>query len=106
MDQIKWDISREGRAWQGNEAVERHNLQHEPTRIEMHQGKLFLNDEERITVIAMLMENLGIDRILPLIDPGLYLDALLELGIDNEQVHQLIGRLEQYVAQSQKRQFF
>jgi hypothetical protein len=26
MDQIKWDISREGRAWQGNEAVERHNL--------------------------------------------------------------------------------
>jgi len=96
MDQIKWDISRQGRAWQDDEAVERHNLLPEPTRIEMHQGKLFWSDEERLTVITMLMENLGIDKFVPLIDPGLYLDALFQFGITKDQVQELIQRLEQY----------
>ena len=41
----------------------------------------------------MLMENLGIDKTLPLINPGLFLDVEMEHGIDYEQLHQIIGTI-------------
>lgn len=35
---VKWDIRREGRAWSGDEAMQRYNLT--PEEFEMYRGKL------------------------------------------------------------------
>ena len=96
MEQTEWGIGAQGRAWQGDEALQRHNLLPEPTRIEMHQGKLFWSDKERLTVIAMLMENLGIDKIAKLIDPELYVDALNKENGESEKLQKLIKRINKY----------
>ena len=67
----------------------------------MYNGMLFWSDEERMTVVAMLMENLGIDKIVPLIDPGLYLDALTELESNDEKHQKFLNWLDKYNAQIQ-----
>ena len=56
MKKAEWKIGREGRAWEAVEATERHNLLPEPTKIEMHNGKLFWNDDDRL-VVALLRES-------------------------------------------------
>lgn len=71
-----WDIHREGRAW-GEEALNR--LMLAPEKFEMIDGKLFYDDEQRLTLLAMLLENLGIDAAVRLGDPKLWREAIAEL---------------------------
>lgn len=94
METVKWKITREGRAWEPDEALSRHNLLPEPTKIEMHQGKLFWSDEERLVVIAMLLENLGIDRILPLIDTDKLFEALVIYDVGEEKLNEIMMILD------------
>jgi hypothetical protein len=63
MERPPWDIRREGRRWT-REEVE-HRLYQAPEKIEF-AGGIFTSDEERLTVLAMLLENLGIDRVVRL----------------------------------------
>lgn len=44
MNEPRWDIRREGRAWRGEEALER--LNRVPEKAEMIGGKLFWSEEE------------------------------------------------------------
>lgn len=59
MPAVIWDIRRAGRAWQGEEGVE---------RIEMVRGRLFWSDEDRLTMLGLLLENVGIDAAVRLGD--------------------------------------
>jgi hypothetical protein len=63
MEHPPWDIRRAGRRWT-REEVE-HRLYQAPEKIEF-AGGIFTSDEERLTVLAMLLENLGIDRVVRL----------------------------------------
>ena len=74
---MKWDIRREGRAWQGAEVVERWRLT--PEKFETYSGKLFFSDEERMTLLALLLENVGIDRAIRLGNPEDWRKAIAEL---------------------------
>jgi hypothetical protein len=56
-----WDIRREGRRWTKEELDYR--LYQAPEKIEFVRG-IFASDRERLTVLAMLLENLGIDKVL------------------------------------------
>ncbi len=58
IDYAAWDIRREGRRWTREEVNRR--LYQAPEKIEF-AGGIFSNDRERLTVLAMLLENLGID---------------------------------------------
>ena len=58
------DIRREGRRWRGPEARARYS--HTPEKIEMYEGRRFFSEEERITMLALLLENVGIDRVVEL----------------------------------------
>src|SRR5206468_12616393 len=49
---MDWDIRREGRAWH----VEEDHYFRTEARIDMVDGKLFWNDEDRLTLLAMLLE--------------------------------------------------
>jgi len=76
MDTIHWDIRRKGRAWR-SEALSRYELT--PEKIEMVDGKLFDTDKQRLTMLALLLENLGVDAAVRLGDPSVWRDAVEKL---------------------------
>ncbi len=67
MPEEPWDIRRQGRAWK-QEARARYSLT--PEKIEMIDGKLLWSEEERVALLALLLENVGIDKAVRLGDPA------------------------------------
>jgi len=65
---MNWNIKRKGRSWHGNEAREKFALT--PQKIEMIEGKLFLSEEDRLNMLGLLMENIGLDQVLKVCDPA------------------------------------
>jgi hypothetical protein len=55
-----WDIRREGRRWSHEEFDER--IYQAPEKIEF-VGGIFASERERLVVLGMLLENLGIDKV-------------------------------------------
>ena len=78
MPQVRWDIRREGRAWTGDEACGRWELT--PEKFEMDGGKLFWDETQRLTLLALLLENLGVDQAVRLGDPEVWKAAVRGLG--------------------------
>jgi hypothetical protein len=56
-----WDIRRAGRRWTKDEFEDR--LYEAPEKIEF-VGGIFASERERLIVLGMLLENLGIDKAL------------------------------------------
>lgn len=69
-----WDIRREGRAWQGAEAMRRWAMA--PEKLEMWQGKLLFSEEERTKLLGLLLENVGADQAVRLGDPRVWIGAV------------------------------
>ena len=61
MKPIVWDIRREGRQWSNEEFDQR--LDQAPEKIEYVNG-IFASDRQRFNVLGMLLENLGIDKVI------------------------------------------
>lgn len=76
FDPKEWDIRREGRQWKGEEFEKR--AYQAPEKIEFVAG-IFASEEERLTVMAMLLENLGIDKAVRLGNPADWKAAIAEL---------------------------
>jgi hypothetical protein len=74
---VRWDIRREGRAWSAEEFEPRLDLA--PEKMEAIEGKLFWDDDERMLMLGLLLENLGIDKAIRLGDPELWRQAIAEL---------------------------
>jgi hypothetical protein len=72
----EWDIRREGRVWSHEEFDRR--IYQAPEKIEF-RGGIFIYEDERLTVLAMLLENLGIDKAVRLGNPKDWKDAVAEL---------------------------
>ena len=72
----EWDIRREGRKWTKEEFEKR--IYQAPEKIEF-AGGIFNNERERLTVLAMLLENLGIDKAVRLGNPADWKAAVGEL---------------------------
>ncbi len=66
FDPTEWNIRREGREWRGEEFEKR--IYQAPEKIE-YKGGIFVNERQRLTVLAMLLENLGIDAAVRLGNP-------------------------------------
>ena len=66
FDPAEWNIAREGREWKGAEFDKR--IYQAPEKIE-YVGGIFTNERQRLTVLAMLLENLGIDKAVQLGNP-------------------------------------
>ena len=77
MPDVSWDIRRAGRGWTGDEAMARYELT--PEKFEMIDGKLFWTESERVTLLALLLENVGVDRAVKLGDPAVWRAAIREL---------------------------
>lgn len=72
-----WDIRRDGRAWPGGEAHPRFEMT--PEKMEMIEGKLFWSDQERLTMLALLLENVGADAAVRLGEPQVWREAIAAL---------------------------
>ncbi len=46
----------------------------------MWRGKLFFSDAERVILLGLLLENVGVDRAVRLGDPQAWRDAVRALG--------------------------
>ena len=76
METDDWEIGRKGKQWSG-EKFDRRCYQ-APEKIEF-VGGIFTSDEERMVVLAMLLENLGIDKVIQLGDLADWKAAISDL---------------------------
>ena len=76
FDPAEWKIEREGREWKGDEFDKR--IYQAPEKIE-YVGGIFVDERQRLTVLAMLLENLGIDKAVQLGDIENWKAAIAEL---------------------------
>ena len=78
MKDSDWRIHREGRAWEDEEASQRWELT--PEKLEMIEGRILWDDDERVKLLGLLLENLGADRAVRLGDPAVWRAAVDALG--------------------------
>jgi hypothetical protein len=76
-----WEIRNEGHAWRSGEAMDRYMLA--PNKIEMVDGRQFDTDEERETLLCLLLENVGADRTVQLGDPAVWKAAIAKLEMQS-----------------------
>lgn len=74
---VRWDIRREGRAWEGDEAWDRWQLT--PEKLEMWNGKALFDENERMLLLGLLLENVGVDQAIRLGDPEVWRAAVADL---------------------------
>jgi hypothetical protein len=60
LNPSEWDIRREGRKWTSEETE--YWMYHAPNKIEF-VGGIFAGEQERLRVLGMLLELLGIDKV-------------------------------------------
>ena len=84
MSDSAWDIRREGRAWKDEEAWQRYDLT--PEKLEMIHGKLLWDDDERVKLLGLLLENVGADRAVRLGDPAVWRAAVEGLNGAHDNV--------------------
>ncbi|MGE5231171.1 MAG: hypothetical protein ACM3NS_05475 [Deltaproteobacteria bacterium] len=77
MPDITWDIRRAGRRWAASEARGRFALT--PEKFEMSDGRLFWSDAERLTLLGLLLENVGVDAAVRLGEPEVWRGAIRDL---------------------------
>lgn len=77
MNDIEWDIRRDGRAWGADEGRARYALA--PEKIELVGGKVLGNDDDRLRMLGLLLENVGLDQAVRLGDPDLWHEAIAAL---------------------------
>ena len=75
---VQWNIQRQERSWTREEWDARREWT--PDKNEMIRGKLYWRDEDRLTMLALLLENLGADRAVRLGDPRVWREAVAALG--------------------------
>ena len=71
----RFAIHRHGRAWVVDEARERLRRLGD-CKLEVRDGRLFVDEFQRRMVLGMLLENVGLDVAIELAGPGLWRQAL------------------------------
>jgi hypothetical protein len=79
MNDSDWDIRREGRAWTSGEARQRWELT--PEKLEMLDGRILWDEDERVNLLGLLLENVGADRAVRLGDPSVWRSAVEALNV-------------------------
>lgn len=74
---VTWDIRRDGRAWD-DEAMSRYEMT--PEKMEMVGGRLYGTEEERLTMLALLLENVWADKAVRLGNSSTWRNAVAALN--------------------------
>ena len=76
MKAIEWNVQRRGHRW-ADEAIDRYMLA--PGKVELVEGQLFCTREERLTMLALLLENVGADAAVRIGSPEVWRAAVAAL---------------------------
>lgn len=76
-----FDIQREGRQWTSGEIESKWRQAHAtiPEKLELIEGKVFLGDEQRITMLGWMLEQLGADVAVRMGEPEVWREAVEEM---------------------------
>jgi hypothetical protein len=74
--EVGWEFDLKGHAWTNSR--ERYNLIPE-IKFEMIDGKLFWDDETRLMVIGLLLENVGLQKVVRLGKEAAWREAVAKL---------------------------
>lgn len=74
-----WNIGADGRQWTREEIEEKY-YNYCPDKIELIEGRMFWSDEQRLAMLALLLENVGVAAAVRLGDPSVWKDAVKQLG--------------------------
>lgn len=74
--EVDWEFDLKGHAW--TKPRERYDLIPE-IKFEMIEGKLFWDDETRLLVIGLLIENVGLEKVVKLGNPEAWREAVNRL---------------------------
>jgi len=74
---VEWRIGRVGRRWVGNELRQRVDLL--PEKFEVIDGELLWSEEERLAMLAVILEQVGVDQAVRLGDPAVWRAAVAGL---------------------------
>src|SRR4051812_5500579 len=74
---MEWDIGREGRKWTRAEVEAKYHAPC-PGKIEPIKGRMFWTDGQRLNMLALLLENVGIEAAVRLGDPALWKQAIAD----------------------------
>jgi hypothetical protein len=77
MSAINWDICLEGRSWSTEELRSRYNLI--PEKIQLIQGELFWSGEARLNMLGLLLEDVGVEKVIRLGNPKVRHQAISQL---------------------------
>lgn len=75
-EDFKWNIQREGREW-GDDDFDRIDML--PEKLEVWEGKLLFDENERLLLLGLLLENVGVDRAVRFGDPAVWRAAIAAL---------------------------
>lgn len=77
---FEFDIGRKGRRWTPEE-IESKWREHAtvPGKLELIEGKVFLGDEQRITMLGWMLEQLGADVAVRMGEPEVWREAIEEM---------------------------
>ena len=78
MNDSDWDIRRAGRVWSDDEARQRWELT--PEKLEMIAGRILWDEDERVQLLGLLLENVGADRAVRLGDAAVWRSAVETLS--------------------------
>jgi hypothetical protein len=73
-----FQIGNEGRRWTAAEYMER--LEGAPEKMELFDGWLYGDEEERLYMLALFLEHVGADKAVQLGDPEVWRRAVAKLG--------------------------
>ena len=76
---ITWKIAPEPAARTRDEFRARYDHPHMPEKFEVSQGKLFWHDDQRLHLLALLLETMGLKQALALCPPEAVRAALAEI---------------------------
>jgi hypothetical protein len=74
---MEFNIQRQGRKWNRTEVEQKYRTLC-PEKIELIEGRMFWTDEQRLNMLALLLENVGMDAAVRLGDPALWKQAIDE----------------------------
>ena len=74
---MEFNIQRQGRKWNRTEVEQKYRALC-PEKIELIEGRMFWTDEQRLHMLALLLENVGMDAAVRLGDPEIWKQAIDE----------------------------
>ena len=82
FESVQWDLRREGYAWDNDIHGEGHCMRRyymAPHKNELIDGRIYWREEDRLFMLALLLENVGVDQAVRIGDPAVWKAAVAQL---------------------------